>query len=190
VTSASPQFHGEFKLYPFVGLKMNDGTKTVKTNGFEISMLADSRWMVQNMYKTFAWGDHSVLVEHPTSMYDLIYTKDVTNEGLESEIKDEHDAFRTAIVKDPNRLTRFSLFSFEDDVNHELVMVSDEDDYPIGKFQKLDSNTDMNGKVLTNTIFYRLSWRVVTKSRLLQNTASTTKVNRGLEAMNDLLKSM
>jgi hypothetical protein len=190
VSSTRPvQFPGEFTIFPFTGLNVTSGTTTKKANGFEISMLIDSRYMLKNMYRVFPWGDRGILIQHPSTMYDLVYNEAMTNMDLAKEITDEHKAFRTVIKREAKQLKKYSLLAFEDTINHEFMMVPGKNEYPTGTLQKLDSSFKIQETELKNNLFHRSSWRIVTDTRLLEETV-TNNDNDGLDAITALLKRM
>jgi hypothetical protein len=185
VRPGNPEAHQNFMVFPFSGIHMRNGGLTNLASGFEISMYADARYLVKDMYQAYPWGNHGLLIQHPSAPYEFIYSSSQTDHGLETEIINEHQAFRTAIADDAKRLTSFSLLTFEDDINHELIL-SGKTKLPI-RLQRMDTSMKMNGKDIKSNLYHRLSWRVITETRLLED---ATNANAGLDAMNDLLQSM
>jgi hypothetical protein len=86
-------------------------------------------------------------------------------------------------------LKKYSLLAFEDTINHEFMMVPGKNEYPTGTLQKLDSSFKIGETELKNSLFHRSSWRVVTDTRLLEETV-TNNDNDGLVAMTALLQRM
>jgi hypothetical protein len=180
------KYPGYSMVIPFTNQRFTKGTLVTMSNGFEVSTIADSRWIVKNMYRAYPWGSNGLLLQEPSIPFDFLYNKTDTNLNLNARVVDEHDALREAIVLDEKRLKSYVLFTFEDRLNHELLLGGKSYYDPI--LTGLSVEKVIGPNLVKSNMYHRISWNVVTEqNRVVQN---TNEADFGLNAMNDLLAGM
>lgn len=180
-------YPGYSMVVPYTNQRFKNGNMVTLSNGFEISTMGDSRYIEKNMYGAYPWGSNGFLLEEPAVAYDFLYNKTAIDAGLVGtpRVIDEHDALRQALLGDKKRLKRYLLFTFEDRLNHELVLGGK------SRYHLNLTGLVVEKKIGVNTVksnmYHRISWTVVTDNRVLED---KNEDDHGLNAMNDLLAGM